>query len=477
VTAAADRNRLLAAPEGTVEGPGPYDVGLYRHLLRFPAAAAVTGNSSCPAVDAIVVPTIRSAEQLRPAVRLALAAKCKLVTIHTDHLPEGLRPVLEKLQRRGLVTALALRATAVHHLLDLATDLPQSVVSSCARDISRKRNLGLLVGRACGWRRMLFLDDDIRKVNATKLSSAAALLDEYPVVGLQVTKYPDASVVGHARRLAGRPQEPFISGGALLVDPQRLSGFFPPVYHEDWLCIIGHLSRGEVAIGGTVGQLPYRPFTTAQRARLEEFGDILAFGLLWLIYAGRETKRMQSAVTEGNSAFLRPDYWSEATRESFWREILGRRAALLDELVRVLDRAYRYQSPPLQSVLAARERCGQLPPEEFVFFIKKWLANLSIWQAHTRDPLLVDSVAKAISELGLSHAVRMQEGNRGPIRSAWDSGIGRLRGRIPGLRLGNARQRRRTTAVVSRTVSSRRGRLPFSYPPGSGSSLPGPGRA
>ena len=54
---------------------------------------------------------------------------------------------------------------------------------------------------------MLFLDDDIRKLNVAKLSSAAALLDDYPVVGLQVKKFPDASVVGHARRLAGRRQE------------------------------------------------------------------------------------------------------------------------------------------------------------------------------------------------------------------------------------------------------------------------------
>ena len=68
----------------------------------------------------------------------------------------------------------------MHRLLDLAADLPQSLVSSCALDISRKRNLGLLIGRACGWRRMLFLDDDIRRLNMEKLSSAADLLRKYP---------------------------------------------------------------------------------------------------------------------------------------------------------------------------------------------------------------------------------------------------------------------------------------------------------
>jgi hypothetical protein len=459
VTVMAAGQRPLREPEGAAGPPRPFHVTSYRPLLRFPEVPAAAGTASLPAVDAIVVPTIRGAEQLVSSVRLALAARCQLVTIHTDGFPAGLEQVLAPIQHRGLATPLALRARGTHHLLDLGAGLPQSLGSSCARDISRKRNLGLLVGRACGWRRMLFLDDDIRKINATKLGSAAALLDHYPVVGLQVTKYPDASVVGHARRMAGRRQEPFISGGALLVDPQRLSGFFPPVYHEDWLCIIGHLSQGDVAIGGTVGQVPYEPFTTAQRAKLEEFGDILASGLLWLIYAGGKTSRMELAATARNGDFPRSDYWSEATRESFWGEVLSQRAALLDDLASALGQPCRHKPLPVQSVLAARERCGQLCPAEFVSFVERWLANLSSWRAQAPDPFLADSVAKAISELGLSHAVRLQEGNRGRVRSAWDSGIGRLRDRVPGLRAkppAGAGRHRQATAAVSQAATSRR---------------------
>ena len=47
---------------------------------------------------------------------------------------------------------------------------------------------------------MLFLDDDIRKINVEKLRAAAALLAEYPVVGLQVSKYP--------RRICRRTRTP-----------------------------------------------------------------------------------------------------------------------------------------------------------------------------------------------------------------------------------------------------------------------------
>jgi hypothetical protein len=168
---------------------------------------------------------------------------------------------------------------------------------------------------------MLFLDDDIRRLNVAKLNSAAALLDEYPVVGLQVIKFPDASVVGHARRLTGRRQEPFISGGSLLVDPQRLNGFFPPIYHEDWLCIINHLRRGEVAVGGGVGQVPYRPFANPVRASYEEFGDILASGLLWLVHIGHRTSAAELASCDGTSAAAAEhNCWREATKNS----LLGR---------------------------------------------------------------------------------------------------------------------------------------------------------
>jgi len=306
---------------------------------------------------------------------------------------------------------LALPHSLRHDLLDLAADLRNSLVSSCALDISRKRNLGLLIGRACGWTRMLFLDDDIRRLNIEKLSSAAALLGKYPVVGLQVKKYPDASVVGHARRLGGRRQEPFISGGSLLVDPQRLNGFFPPVYHEDWLCILYHLGRGEVAVGGEVGQLSYKPFTTPERAILEEFGDILASGLLWLIHARHRKNAAKPVRRDDSSPSDDRDYWNAATEPLFWKEILSERAGLLEDLVaRLGNKKLNLPDPsPLPSLEAARQRCYELTPEEFVSFTGKWLESLGVWRDRLSRLPQVGSVSKALSELGLSGLVRVYE--------------------------------------------------------------------
>lgn len=398
----------LSSIDGDGDLPRPFEISSYLDLLQFPRIltagkdmASGKRDISTPVVDAIVVPTFRSAEQIKCAVDLASQARCELLLLYTDEFPPGLADVLAGLDQ-GQAMPLALRSgLRNHHLLDLGSDLPQSFASDAALDISRKRNLGLLIGRMRGWTRMLLLDDDIRRLNIEKLSAAAALLDEYPVVGLQVRKYPDASVVGHARRRNGRRQEPFISGGSLLIDPQELNGFFPAIYHEDWLCTINHLRAGEVAIGGMVGQVPYRPFESPERAKNEEFGDILASGLLWLVYARKTTNTvgpLDPTVDTESEAY----YWQEATKLSFWAQVLQERAALLKEVTERLKELHPDDLLARQALEVAQEWCGKLTADEFVAVTKKWLTNLDLWRERLCVLPRVDSVEKALAELALT---------------------------------------------------------------------------
>lgn len=403
--------------ESDGEPPRPFHLESYAHLLEMAPHEAGTGTQTGDraqatpgagaVIDAIIVPTIRSAEQLRPAIRLASQLRCQLIALYTDKFPDGLSQALAE-AKPGRATALALRSSAGHRILDLASAIPQSRISACALDISRKRNLGLLIGRACGWTRMLFLDDDIRRLSADKVSSAAALLSQYPVVGLQVTGFPDASVVGHARRMAGSGRKPFISGGSLLVNPQRMRGFFPPIYHEDWLSIMDHLRHREVAIAGSVAQVRYEPFTTTTRAQLEEFGDILALGLLWLVHVN------------GDLSTDERSYWREATKPQFWSDILQQRATLLDDLYGRLQLIYSHHPKilPLQSIRAAQERCDELSPNDFVSFVGKWLDSLAIWRTRLAGLHRADSLAKALAELGLLHAVTMYDEPQSRVRAA-----------------------------------------------------------
>jgi hypothetical protein len=405
----------LCDPESDGDLPRPFQIRSHADLLQFPEIPESTietpsGNRDIaePLVDAIVVPTIRSAEHLRPAALLAASARCHLIVMYTDIPPAGLSAVLDCLEPRQ-VTLLTVRSGVQDRLLDLGVSLPQGRVSPAALDISRKRNLGLLIGRVCGWTRMLFLDDDIRKLNVAKLSSAAALLDEYPVVGLHVRKFPDASVVGHARRLTGRRQEPFVSGGSLLVNPQLLEGYFAPVYHEDWLCVINHLRKDEVAIGGSVGQLPYLPFTTPERAQLEEFGDILLSGLLWLLHARKK------GATDRAHPPANAEYWREATDPRFWKRILEERATLLQDITTRLAPKDFCTTSPLPSLAAARRRLIELKPADFVLFMEEWLTSLAEWRGRLSVLSRVDlidkarAIEKALAELGVAYVVRAHE--------------------------------------------------------------------
>jgi hypothetical protein len=419
----------------------PFDIQSHEDLLQFPDIPVSTIHTPSgkravteSLVDAIVVPTIRSAEHLRPAVQFAADSRCHLIILHTHKPPAGLSAILDRL-RPGQVTLLAVRPDTKHHLIDLGASLPQSLVAPPALDISRKRNLGLLIGRVCGWTRMLFLDDDIRKLHVAKLCSAAALMDDYPVVGLQVKKYPDASVVGHARRLAGRRQELFVSGGSLLVNPQLLNGYFAPVYHEDWLCVINHLREHEVAIGGSVGQLKYLPFAAPDRAAREEFGEILLSGLLWLIHS---RPRMDAADRAHRISDI--EYWHEATKPRFWKQILEQRAALLQDLTVRLTKNSEDPSP-LSSLDAAKRRLAQLNSAEFVEFMERWLISLAEW--HDRLSVLsrvdlvdkAQAIEKALAELGLAQVVGGDEpsAEQAPAGgSRWTGGFAARWGRRPG---------------------------------------------
>jgi hypothetical protein len=417
----------LCETEGDGELPRPFDIQSHEDLLQFPDIPVSTidipsGKRAItePLVDAIVVPTIRSAGHLYSAVQLAAQARCHLIAVYSDAPPAGLAAVLAGLPPVQ-VTLLSVRTGTKDRLLDLGASLPQSLISPQALDISRKRNLGLLLGHVCRWQRMLFLDDDIRKLSVAKLSSAAALLDDYPVVGLKVRKFPDASVVGHARRLTSRRQEPFVSGGSLLVNPQRLDGYFAPVYHEDWLCVINHLREGTVAIGGSVGQLPYLPFASLERAKFEEFGDVLLSGLLWLVYAGRRNDAADKACPMTDT-----EYWREATNACFWMQILEERAALLQDIVLRLTTQHSDNRSALSSLAVAKQRLGELRPSEFVSFTQAWLTSLSAWRGQlpilswTDLPDKARAIEKALAKLGLANVVRAHEPTAG---SGWIGGF------------------------------------------------------
>jgi hypothetical protein len=347
-------------------------------LLQLPTDADVAG----PGLDAIVVPTIRPT-YLGPAIALAADIGCVLVVLCST--PSQAAQALEECERLAdKVFVTYIPADYVDLVPFVANEHPENeVVPSCHVDIARKRNIGLLLARLCGWRTVMFLDDDIRDMTASAVLRAAAMTVRFQAAGFRIGNYPDNSVVCHAHRLAGGHQEVFPGGSGLLIDVTRSDTPFPPIYNEDWLYLFDAAQRRSVAVAGTLSQLEYQPFAQSRRAASEEFGDVIAEGLFRLLHQGKSLNDATAA---------------------YWRSMLEQRFRLIDDIANRLLLKKQYDPVTgyaLMSLAAARKRLADITEFSCLSFMRAWRTDVDTWREKlTNLPVLAD-LAGAAKYLGL----------------------------------------------------------------------------
>lgn len=341
-------------------------------------------------LDAIIVPTVRPGRHLSPALEMASELNCPLLCLSSG----GSDPA------EVVKIADAVDAEAI--VIDVSRVLPRLLPGLATtrfigergfgrrNDLSGKRNLGLLVSQAMGWRKILFLDDDIQKLDANDLRALAGLLDEYDAVGLGNTGYPDNSVVCHAYREVGGRQDTFVSGGLLSVRADRLDGFFPDIYNEDWFFL--HGATG-IARAGFAHQDEYDPFEFVKRASDEELGDCLAEGLYWL-----------------RDEDLPPE---TAHDQRFWDRYLEGRRKLIDHVVDQLRSRWAEDNDArdrdahdrrLASMAAARAVHDRITPELCTAFIRAWEADLTAWRGHRSRVTAPATVEDCLRQLERHHS-------------------------------------------------------------------------
>ena len=260
-------------------------------------------------------------------------------------------------------------------------------------DLSLKRNLGLVLGRMCGWRSVFFVDDDIRGLTPRLVRRAVGALqhDSQVAAGLPAIDYPDNSVVCHARRLGTRDQDVFVSGSALAVDLSHSDAFFPEIYNEDWFFLAPHLHRRQVVRVGTVKQLRYDPFESPLRAAAEEFGDVVAEGLVAQLHDGAPGPPTS------------PDYWAR---------FLERRAAFIAEAAagcRGLDDPTAERAE--ESLAVSEWARARLPPEVLADYVLAWQADRLAWARHLAGIRPQRDLPAALAELGLSDPALTRAGH------------------------------------------------------------------
>jgi hypothetical protein len=316
-------------------------------------------------VDAIIVPTVRPLEFLADAARAARSLGCPLVTLHS---PGRTSASMADVHFGRSLDLIAIDVPGPAHLrlpaLETSRLLAGSIFERRA-DVSTKRNLALLLSHMLRWRRVVFLDDDIRVPDPADLSRAASLLDTHTAVGLRIGGFPDNSVVCHAFREAGGRQGTFIGAGALAVDVKRNRTFFPNIYNEDWFFVLDAGKRLQsVATVGQAFQEPYDPYHP-ERAKAEELGDVLAEGTFWLLDQDR-------SASDGDLAHWR-DFLTK--RKRFIRQVLG----MVESLATIEPGERKRRAEVLNAALG---RLARITPDLCTAYHQALVDDQYGWQHH-----------------------------------------------------------------------------------------------
>jgi len=351
--------------------------GSHRSLLCKAPEALSLGR----APDAVVVPASRPAEFLHFAMELAAALDAVFVPLCSGKAKR--REVLQLVREvPGLRFAVVpVPADYDNWLVDFRTSYVRPARALRLGDLSLKRNVGLLLGHLTGWKSLLFLDDDIEGIEKNDILRACAALVPSGAVGLPAVDYPDNSVVCHARREVGDSQDVFVSGSALVIDCEHIHSYFPRVYNEDWLFLADALRRDLVSAVGASTQLRYDPFQSPLRAAAEEFGDVLAEGMVAFMHDG-------VAVT--------------AATQRQWEVVLTQRRQLIADLMSAADRLDAAAAKPIAAALdAAGRRSAEITGFQLAAYVRTWRSDLESWRTRLRGLKRGGSLRAALDTLGL----------------------------------------------------------------------------
>jgi hypothetical protein len=258
-------------------------------------------------------------------------------------------------------------------------------------DLSLKRNMGLMIARLHGWRKVVFIDDDI-SLKRDDLARIGWALERHPIAGMACRYFPDNSAVCHARRLVGLPQGNFVSGAVLGVncDDHPLP-FFPDVYNEDWFSFSDAAARRDVPKVGYARQDIYDPFVSPFRAKREEFGDLLAEGLFSLFGDAEAGVNFSEVLKRATPIF--------------WEEFQDARRVIIDTTYGQLKLpAYEGNEVArraMESLDASRSQLAIITPDDCVAFIDAWRDDKEKWLKTCASLHSAGSTWEAMQTLGI----------------------------------------------------------------------------
>jgi hypothetical protein len=253
-----------------------------------------------------------------------------------------------------------------------------------------------LLARLHGWNKIVFVDDDVTLSRTDNVARLAGQLDRYQMAGMIVRDYPDNSVVCHARRAAGFQQDVFLTGAVLGVHCNNLPlSFFPDIYNEDWFFFAREAASRQLRRVGQATQLEYNPYASPDRARREEFGDLLAEGLFALMGDADPSVRFGELLRAANEA-----YWSRFIEAR--RNVITKTMTLL-RVAAERNGDHGHLSSAVVSLAAAQHHLDHMiTADDCVSFVDAWQYDLEEWQRFASGVNNVESTRDAMDFLQLS---------------------------------------------------------------------------
>jgi hypothetical protein len=189
-------------------------------------------------------------------------------------------------------------------------------------------------------------------------------------------------------------QDVFVTGAVLGVHCNSLPlSFFPDIYNEDWFFFADEAASRRLPRVGSATQAEYDPFASPDRARREEFGDLLAEGLYALV--GQEDP---SVSLDKQLRCATRNYWDRFIHAR--REAIAEVKTALDGFID-RDAHNGYVTSALDSLTAAEEQLGSISTDVCVNFLEAWRDDRRDWQQFSTHVNSVGSTRAAMDFLEL----------------------------------------------------------------------------
>lgn len=236
-------------------------------------------------LDAIYIPSHRPYYQLAANIDI-LHTYSNHIIVMCSHEPPVWSNCLDDPKRHLIISGMA-ESPSYRNYLARPSSCNPSLRVKRDYDLPYKRTFALTHARSSGFRFIGLLDDDIGLTDEGMSLMSNLLKTAVDIVGFHVLNFPDVSTIDHIERyLTRRPSLVSIGGNCLFLDLHRIRGFFPYVYNEDWLFLLGHLHNLRIGSAGLATQRPHQPWTDASRIRFEQFGELIISGVKKNIESG-----------------------------------------------------------------------------------------------------------------------------------------------------------------------------------------------